>query len=771
MSNEASRPIGAAPICREGERGPTRSLAVIQPCQAPYGPWAAVRWSQVFVIYSVICLLLVERYYESILVSEAMKLTHLLVPFIFVTATLAVGIPIEIECGGVNWPSDFAVGDAACPPSIICDCSNPDYWNCRTPAATGLHYSGGPRGVSQLTILDQLMHRINHDSRDGHMDKPCGVFNMIGGVGSGGFIAILLVIFGLTAEEALVEFIDLSVNILDKQYTDAETRTAALKQHVNKLLEKHKINKETSVLNSNDRSMNCKLAIPLSYKRHAGSTCILRNYSVRKEKPLNLTIAEALVATLATPPLFTSTQIIKDVAIFEYLAADWTLSNPTEEMTAEAHEALGAGQGIACILSLGCGHPGVFMAPKYSSTAAWNGFLENLVMDSERQAQKIDSRMGHQRVYHRFSVINGLEKGNAIESAHYGDIVTHTRVYLDDATVSRKLNACVESLQIRDSVQSQKQPGHSGIQLVIAPQLPPVTETFVMRKEPWEFVKKTLLGNKRPKRLIVTGVGGCGKTQLVLNFMRKHESQFAFQIFINGSSEDRIRADIMQYVRSLGTEHSQKGFEDCLLFLSSPAYNRVPLLVYDNVDDPDLDLSPLLPRGNSCAIAITSRNGLLGDLHPESHLRLDIMALEEAVELLLNGHSHPHTYADQARIDAIAIAEALGYLPIALQQARAYMQQIKRSARAYLERLSTSRAKLLRQPIKQQLNDRAISTYAAFETSFLRLPEESKKLLRLLSHFHWSGFPLELVIIGAKYRSTRRQFLYWKKDARRYIPS
>ncbi|KIM23142.1 hypothetical protein M408DRAFT_28151 [Serendipita vermifera MAFF 305830] len=47
MSNEASRPIGAAPICREGERGPTRSLAVIQPCQAPYGPWAAVRWSRV----------------------------------------------------------------------------------------------------------------------------------------------------------------------------------------------------------------------------------------------------------------------------------------------------------------------------------------------------------------------------------------------------------------------------------------------------------------------------------------------------------------------------------------------------------------------------------------------------------------------------------------------------------------------------------------------------------------------------------------------------
>ncbi|KIM25295.1 hypothetical protein M408DRAFT_52795, partial [Serendipita vermifera MAFF 305830] len=247
-------------------------------------------------------------------------------------------------------------------------------------------------------------------------------------------------------------------------------------------------------------------------------------------------------------------------------------------------------------------------------------------------------------------------------------------------------------------------------------------------------------------------VGGCGKTQLILKFMKEHEIDFPFQIFIDGSSEERIRADILYNVRSLGTEHSQKGFEDCLLFLSSQSDNRVRLLLYDNVDDPELDLSPLLPRGDSCVIAITSRNDLLGDLHPEAHLRLDIMALEEAVELLLRGHKDPHISADQARTDAVAIAEALGYLPVALQQACAYMRQTKCSAHAYLGRLSTSRTKLLRQPIKQQLNARAISTYAAFETSFVKLPEDTKKLLRLLSQFHWSGFPLELVTIGAKYQ-------------------
>ncbi|KIM25297.1 hypothetical protein M408DRAFT_331237 [Serendipita vermifera MAFF 305830] len=67
-----------------------------------------------------------------------MKLSCLLVPLAFVTAALA-GMPIEIECGGLDWPSDFAVGDAACPPSQICDCSDPENWICRNPAAAGLH--------------------------------------------------------------------------------------------------------------------------------------------------------------------------------------------------------------------------------------------------------------------------------------------------------------------------------------------------------------------------------------------------------------------------------------------------------------------------------------------------------------------------------------------------------------------------------------------------------------------------------------------------------
>ncbi|KIM24578.1 hypothetical protein M408DRAFT_317355, partial [Serendipita vermifera MAFF 305830] len=251
--------------------------------------------------------------------------------------------------------------------------------------------------------------------------------------------------------------------------------------------------------------------------------------------------------------------------------------------------------------------------------------------------------------------------------------------------------------------------------------------------------------------LIVTGIGGCGKTQLMLKFMKSYQSEFASQFFIDGSSKDRIRADILRNVRALGTEHSQKTFEDCIIYLSQPFTGHTRLLLYDNVDDPDLDLSSLLPQGKSCAVAITSRNSLLGDMYPEAHLRLDIMSMDEAIDLLLRSPDRPTTTTERARAEATAIAEALGCLPIALQQARSYMQQTKCSPSAYLQRLSANRHKLLGRAVRHQLDAQAVSTHAAFETSFEKLPSQSQKLLRLLSHFHWRAFPLELVNLAAKH--------------------
>jgi GTPase SAR1 family protein len=52
-----------------------------------------------------------------------------------------------------------------------------------------------------------------------------------------------------------------------------------------------------------------------------------------------------------------------------------------------------------------------------------------------------------------------------------------------------------------------------------------------MRRKPWEFIEKVTLGIgssaevEWPTMLVVTGMGGCGKTQLILKFIDVHKNR------------------------------------------------------------------------------------------------------------------------------------------------------------------------------------------------------------------------------------------------------
>jgi len=58
--------------------------------------------------------------------------------------------------------------------------------------------------------------------------------------------------------------------------------------------------------------------------------------------------------------------------------------------------------------------------------------------------------------------------------------------------------------------------------------MPPLTSYFVMRKEPWEKMKRGLLdgdGEKKQKIMVISGMGGCGKTQLLVHFTTEFKSR------------------------------------------------------------------------------------------------------------------------------------------------------------------------------------------------------------------------------------------------------
>ena len=170
-----------------------------------------------------------------------------------------------------------------------------------------------------------------------------------------------------------------------------------------------------------------------------------------------MTIGEALLSTLATPPLFIPTSIHKESSTFEYIGGDISLSNPTQRIVAETQMAFGSEDLIACILSLGCGHPGVIVTPDDSSLNMWNDFLVRLVKDSERVSQEVDARIGHLGIFHRFSVTEGLEHVTEKSIFDTGGIVAHTRAYLDDVSVTEKMALCIDVLNTRLGISSLEQ--------------------------------------------------------------------------------------------------------------------------------------------------------------------------------------------------------------------------------------------------------------------------------------------------------------------------
>jgi tetratricopeptide (TPR) repeat protein len=228
--------------------------------------------------------------------------------------------------------------------------------------------------------------------------------------------------------------------------------------------------------------------------------------------------------------------------------------------------------------------------------------------------------------------------------------------------------------------------------------------------------------------------------------------------FIDGSSEARIRADIIRNVRSLGIEHSQKLLGDCLIYLAQPSQHLPRLLVYDNVDDPELDIASLLPPGDNAVVIITSRNHSIGEMCPDAHLKLDVMSAEEAVELLLRGTCHARPLTEQAHQAMVSIAELLGRHPIALSQACSYMYQTMCSPTAYLEKLQKNPIEILAKRALYRRDVRYPSAFAAFEASFEMVPALEQNCLRLLSCFHWDKFPLELVNLAAEYHFSSYEY-------------
>ncbi|MEU6534396.1 FxSxx-COOH system tetratricopeptide repeat protein [Streptomyces sp. NPDC047000] len=225
----------------------------------------------------------------------------------------------------------------------------------------------------------------------------------------------------------------------------------------------------------------------------------------------------------------------------------------------------------------------------------------------------------------------------------------------------------------------------------------------------------------RPQTLF--GLGGVGKTQIVLEYVHRFVADYDLVWWISAEQQDRILASLAE----LGGRIGVTGGEDMALasaevvqMLATDAPTNRWLLVFDNADDPET-IKEYFPAGGSGHILVTSRNQAWAQ--QGASLPVDVFPRQESVEHLTR--LAPGLSADEAD----RVADAVGDLPLAVEQAAAWLAETATPTDEYLRQLTEQTTVVL------GLNHPTFypePVAATWNISIARLSERSPASVRLL---------------------------------------
>jgi tetratricopeptide (TPR) repeat protein len=231
--------------------------------------------------------------------------------------------------------------------------------------------------------------------------------------------------------------------------------------------------------------------------------------------------------------------------------------------------------------------------------------------------------------------------------------------------------------------------------------------------------------------------------------------RFKYVFFVDASSEASIKTDLRNAIQSIDG-HQQETEEDALHFLQSRVDS---LLIFDNADDPNLDLVQFFPNSYNGIIIVTSRLRTLGRFSTLYHLQLGEMSRDEAIETVVKaaGRTLPLEVRDAMALDALV--EELGHLALALVQAGVYIFNTGSietdSSRdsvfgQYLELFRRERALLMRRKGDKSLDNYIRGVYPSLDLSYTLLPQSARQLLHLCSQFHYTTISLAMLLAATK---------------------
>ncbi|KAJ7705629.1 hypothetical protein B0H16DRAFT_1704592 [Mycena metata] len=277
----------------------------------------------------------------------------------------------------------------------------------------------------------------------------------------------------------------------------------------------------------------------------------------------------------------------------------------------------------------------------------------------------------------------------------------------------------------------------SGLQNIQAAQTasrcPPPSRIFCGRQEILNKMHHFFSDTGIQHIYVLHGLGGAGKTQITLKFIKESSSRKFSDIFFIDTSR------IATIETSLKNIAVQKDFgdspEDGLLWLTSKV--KEWLLFFDNADDPNINLNDYIPHRNHGNIIITSRNpGMC--VYAGSDSLVSDMEEEDAVTLLLKSalqKATSHTEQVAAKI----------------VKAGAFISK-SRNLDGYLALYTKNQAQLLSAKPAQSHDRYAWTVYTTWQMSFDRLTPPAAMFLQHCSFLHYNGISEEIFRYASEYK-------------------
>ncbi|MFF3750925.1 BTAD domain-containing putative transcriptional regulator [Streptomyces sp. NPDC002018] len=270
-------------------------------------------------------------------------------------------------------------------------------------------------------------------------------------------------------------------------------------------------------------------------------------------------------------------------------------------------------------------------------------------------------------------------------------------------------------------------------------QLPAGTSSYVGRGRQIQTLNSLLDTDGSGQTPIVTVVGppGVGKTALVLHWAHARREHFDDgQLFVNLRGHSPLPAlspvDVLaRFLRALGAPPDQvpSSEEEAAAMYRTLLADKRMLIVLDNANSVD-QVRPLLPGNGECCVVITSRSRLAGLVASDGarHLGLEVLNLNEA-HTLLGGILGERRAA--AEPDALMdLARLCGWLPLAIRIAAANL--IANSTMSVAQYCAELAGDNLISGLRVEGDERS-TIRAAFDLSYLALPEPAQRTFRLLS--------------------------------------